>query len=258
MTNPINLSAVILTLNEADRIKPCLESLQELADEILVLDCGSQDDTVNICNQYPNVNVVETDWPGEGIQRQRMIDLSRGEWLLWIDADERVSPELKQEIQQKLSNTTSNVNAYDIKWSTIYFKQACIFGGLGDSHIRLFKRSDAQFDKDHLVHPKVHLNNKKVETLKGRLLHESFRNYQHLLAKNIDYSLRGAQQKVNKNKSASIPEALLRSLWRFIKVYLIDLGILDGQRGFLNAVMAAQYVFNKYAAIWASKHTNQL
>lgn len=254
MNKAVKLSAVILTLNEADRIRPCLESLQGLADEIIVLDCGSKDATVAICNEYDAVNVIQTDWPGEGIQRQRMIDHANGEWLLWIDADERVSTQLNADIK-RVTHTDSNINGYDIRWATDYFTKICIRGGLGDSHVRLFKTAAASFDPNCLVHPKVALKNKKISQVKGRLIHESFRNYEHLLSKNVEYSLRGAEQKIRKKKSASIIEAILRSTWRFIKTYFIQLGCLEGQKGLLNAIMASQYVFNKYAAIWASKQT---
>jgi len=184
MPNSPKLTAGILTLNEADRITPCLQSLAGLADEIIVLDCGSTDDTVTICQQH-GASVIQTDWPGEGIQRQRALDASNGDWFLWLDADERVTPELRTDIQTVLQHTT-DITGYTIDWVTYYFGKACIHGGLGDSHIRLFKLNAASFDTNTLVHPKVTLQPRKIGQLKGRLAHYSFRDFNHLLYKNTD------------------------------------------------------------------------
>lgn len=256
MTSTIKLTAGILTLNEADRIEPCLKSLAGLADEILVLDCGSTDNTVAICQQH-GATVIQTDWPGEGIQRQRALDAANGEWFLWLDADERVTPELSNDIQTALQTTNSPNTGYQLDWITHYFGKTCIHGGLGDGHIRLFKRNAASFNTTTLVHPKVTLTPRKIGHLKGRLLHYSFRDFKHVLNKNTDYSLRSAAEKTAKGKSSSIGKATVHAAWRFIQVWVVNRGILDGQRGFLNAVLAAQYVFNKYAAVWAQQHPNQ-
>lgn len=256
-TSAPQLSALILTLNEADRVVPCLESLRGWVDEIVVLDSGSTDDTVEICRRYTD-HVLQTDWPGEGIQRQRSLAAARGEWILYIDADERVSPALRAEIEAIIAAPPGRISqtGFTIPWETLYFGGRCIHGGLGDRHIRLFRRSAARFAPDVLVHPKPLLEPRRVGALRGRLIHESFRDFEHLLHKNVDYALRGAAQMLGRGRAgASVFDAATHSLWRFVQLYFVRLGLLDGSRGFVNAVLAAQYVFNKYAAVWSDKAT---
>ncbi|MGZ5008247.1 MAG: glycosyltransferase family 2 protein, partial [Methylobacter sp.] len=145
------LSAVIITKNEAGHIARCLESIS-WADEIIVLDSGSEDDTVAICRRYTD-KVYQTDWPGFGIQKQRAVDKAGGDWILSIDADEVVSPELRLEIENALRQ--ERYNGYEIPRLSSYCGRQMRHGGWWPDHVlRLFRRDCGRFT-DAVVHERI-------------------------------------------------------------------------------------------------------
>ncbi|MGM0608875.1 MAG: glycosyltransferase family 2 protein [Candidatus Muiribacteriota bacterium] len=248
MTEPAHsLSVIIITKNEEDRIERCLKSVYCIADEIIVLDSGSTDETVEIVKRYTD-NVFVTDWPGFGIQKQRALKKATCDWVLSIDADEEVTPELEQEIKTVLKNPV-DVVAFRIPWAVQIFGKRLDYGRSSRSVKRLFKRTGAYFT-DSIVHEKV-ITNGTVSKLKGRLNHYSIRDYEHYLIKNRTYSWLGAKKRHEKGKhGGGLPGAVFRAIWVFFQVYILRRGFMDGSVGFLVAAMYSQGAFNKYAGLW--------
>lgn len=244
----VNVSAIVITRDEEEHIGDCLASVAAVADEIIVLDSGSTDATVAIARQHTD-KVVETDWPGFGIQKQRALERATGDWVLSIDADERVSPGLAAEINHVLA--APDADAYRLPWAVEVYGSRLDFGRSGRAPLRLFRRDGVRFS-DALVHEKILLpQGRRVRTLRGRLVHFTHRDFGHALQKGAQYAWLGAREKHRQGKHVrSLLYPTLRGMLTFLQVYLLRLGFLDGQVGFLSAVLYAQVSFNKYAGLW--------
>lgn len=251
-----SLSVIIITKNEEDRIERCLKSVCRLADEIIVIDSGSTDKTVEIVEQFTK-NVFITDWPGYGPQKQRALKKASCDWVLSIDADEELTPELEREIDKVLKQNPDEV-AFRLPWAVTIFGKRLDYGRSARSVKRLFKREGAYFT-DSLVHEKVITPKGKVGQLKGRLNHYSIRDFEHYLIKNRTYAWLGAEKRYKKGKHGSgLAGAVFRAIWVFFQVYILRGGFLDGSIGFLVAAMYSQGAFNKYAGLWTLKRQEKL
>jgi glycosyltransferase involved in cell wall biosynthesis len=243
------LSVTLITRNEADRVRRCLESVQDLADEIIVLDSGSTDTTLDIVREYTD-KVFSTDWPGFGVQKQRALEKASGDWVLSIDADEALDVTLKAWLADFLACDRSNVSAVKLPWGVVAYGKLLNHGRSARAPLRLVWREGARFT-DAEVHEEMVPAPGDVVTARGRLLHYSHRDYGHALQKNIDYAWLGAQKYYRKGRRCnSLALALLRSCWTFFHIYIVRLGFLDGSVGFLMAMTYAQNNFNKYAGLW--------
>ncbi|MFW5908064.1 MAG: glycosyltransferase family 2 protein [Desulfosalsimonas sp.] len=250
---PYSLSVILIAKDEADRIETCLDSVFPIADEIIVLDSGSEDHTVEIAGRYTD-RIYETDWPGYGPQKQRALEKARCEWVLSIDADEALSNELREEIRSVLKEGTDAVG-FRLPWAVCAFGKTLKHGRSGRAPLRLFRREGARFSKD-LVHEKVIPPAGRIRKMKGRLLHYTHRDFGHYLEKNRKYAWLGAQRRHRAGRRGfGLTGAVFRSIWTFIQVYFINLGFLDGRLGFLVSVMYAQGSFNKYAGLWTLRQT---
>lgn len=243
------LSVTIVTLNEADRIGRCLESVKDIADEIIVFDSGSTDGTLDIVRRYTD-KIWQTDWPGFGIQKQRALAQAKFDWVLAIDADEALDLELQESVRKLLTTPRSNVVGVKMPWAVTIYNKRLDHGRSARSPLRMVWREGASFT-DAPVHEKIVHQPGKVITLKGRLLHFTHRNYGHAGHKNIEYAWLGSQKYFATGKRChSLPSALLRGLWTFILIYFIRGGFLDGPVGLLIAINYAQNNYNKYAGLW--------
>ena len=241
------LSVVMICKNEADRIERALQSVHGWADEIIVLDSGSRDRTVEIVSRYTD-RVWVTDWPGYGPQRNRAVKKATGDWVLTLDADERVTPELREEIDRVLSHPDAAANLYKIPWRTWFCGQPLRFGRFSTPQARLFKRQGASY-RDLQVHESLLIPDRRESTLKSVLDHDSWRDYHHAQQKQLQYACLLAQQKHEQGKTGSLTYACVRFVSDFLLHYLGRLCFLDGRRGFLISVIVAQYAFHKYAAL---------
>jgi glycosyltransferase involved in cell wall biosynthesis len=244
----MNLSVIVITKNEEDRIADCLSSVTDVMDELIIFDSGSTDATVEICKKFTD-KVFETDWPGYGIQKQRALAKAKGKWVLSIDADERLTVELAKEIKEIVNSDPEEV-AFKIQWAVIVFGKQLNYGRSARYVLRLFRREGAKFSDD-IVHEKVVLSSGKVSKLKNRLLHYSIRDYEHLLSKNSLYAWLGGKKRYEAGVTGGgLWGASIRAVLVFFQVYILRRGFLDGSVGFLMAVMFSQAAFNKYAALW--------
>lgn len=242
------VSATIITKNEEDHIADCLKSARLVADEVIVLDSGSTDRTVEIARHYADI-VEVTDWPGFGVQKQRALDRATGEWVLSLDADERITPELGREINHRLADP--DADAYKLPWAVTIYGTRLDFGRSGRAPLRLFRREGVRFS-DALVHERILIpEGRNIKTLRGRLTHYTHRDFGHSLEKSAKYAWLGSQEKHRQGKKTrTMIYPTLRGFMTFVQVYFIRLGFLDGAVGYLTAVTYAQVTFNKYAGLW--------
>lgn len=236
------ISVILITKNEAHDLPDCLASVS-WADEIIVCDSGSTDATLEIARRY-TPNVFSTDWPGFGPQKNRALSKATGEWVLSIDADERVSDSLRDEIQRVI-NRDDAVDAYSIPRHSLYCGHQIRFGDWrGDRVTRLFRREKAQFT-NALVHETLQVNG-IIGSLKSPLIHLAFKDFNEVLSKMDRYSTLGAQHQFAAGKSANFTKALTHSLWTFIRGYLLRLGFLDGKAGFQLAISNTEGCYYRY------------
>ena len=244
----VKVSATIITKNEEHHIADCLQSARLVADEIIVVDSGSTDRTVEIARQYADV-VEVTDWPGFGVQKQRALEKATGEWVLSLDADERITPQLSREINHRLAKP--DADAYKLPWAVTIYGSRLDFGRSGRAPLRLFRREGVSFS-DALVHERILIpKGRKTRTLRGRLTHYTHRDFGHSLEKSAKYAWLGALEKHRKGKKTrTMLYPTIRGLMTFVQVYFIRFGFLDGAVGYLTAVTYAQVTFNKYVGLW--------
>ncbi len=236
------ISVILITKNEAHDLPECLASVS-WADEIIICDSGSTDATLDIARQHTS-HVFSTDWPGFGPQKNRALSKATGDWVLSIDADERVSAKLRDEIKAVINQKNAN-DAYSIPRHSLYCGHKIRFGDWrGDRVTRLFRREKAQFT-NALVHESLQVNG-ITGSLKSPLIHQAFKDFNEVLAKMDQYSTLGAQNHFASGKSASFYKAITHSLWTFIRGYFIRLGFLDGKAGFQLALSNAEGCYYRY------------
>ena len=244
-----SLSVIVITRNEAHNIEKCLHSVS-FADQLVVLDSGSTDRTVELARACGAEVTVDPEWPGFGIQKNRALALARSEWVLSLDADERVTPELRDEIIAALSAPTADV--YSIGRLSKYCGQTMYYSGwYPDLVTRLFRKNCAYFSDD-LVHEKL-LTKKQVGKLSALILHESFVNLESVLKKVNQYSTAGASMAILQGKRSSLAKAVWRGSWAFFRTYFLRLGCLDGQMGFVLAISNAEGTYYRYLKIWLAQ-----
>lgn len=242
------LSAILITKNESLNLEDCLASLQGLVDEIVIVDTNSQDSTIDIAKRYGAIISQPADWPGFGPQKNRALDLATKEWVLSIDADERLTPALIAEIKARLQ-APGEVSCFSIPRSSYYCGRFMKHSGWYPDYVdRLFKRGTAVFS-DHLVHERL-LPSGTASKLTNPLLHYSYRSFEQVLAKVNSYSSAGAQQAFEAGQSATLASAIGHGMWAFIRTYFVKRGFLDGSYGFALALSNGQTSYYKYLKLW--------
>lgn len=240
------LSVTIITLNEEKNIADCLESIK-WADEIVVIDSGSTDRTVEICKQYTD-KVFFNPWPGMNEQKALAMQRAEGPWILNIDADERVSPELKDAIVEALENPL--YDGYRFPRKNYFIGRWMRHGGWYPDHVlRLFKKEHAFYGGIN-PHDRVIIKTGKVSTLKAHLLHYTYSSIAQYIARQNNYSSAAAWELFKKNKRSHPLLIPLRTSWKFIETYIIKRGFLDGTHGMIAAIGAAYTTFQKYSKLW--------
>ena len=243
----------------------CLQSVA-FADELIVLDSGSTDQTMDLARQAGAIVHQTADWPGFGIQKNRALAYATGDWVLSLDADERVSSALRAEIERVVrapanpsdaaSGETNEIgdvsDAYDMPRLSRYCGQYMRHSGwYPDRVLRLFKRDAARFSND-VVHESLRMNltSAKIGHLSEDLLHESFVSFESVLDKVNRYSTAGAAALQAKGKRASFGSALGHGFWSFFRTYVLRLGFLDGKLGLALAISNAEGTYYRYLKLW--------
>lgn len=242
------LSVIVITKNESAHIDACLASVA-FADEWTVVDSQSSDDTAERARRFGATVVTTTDWPGFGLQKQRALDHATGRWVLAIDADERVTPELAAGIRAVVARSAAEdaaaPGAYEISRLSQMSGRWIRHGDwYPDRVVRLFRRGTARFSAD-LVHEHV-IAEGRIGRLEGDLLHYTMPSYEEALAKLNRYSSGRAADRVAAGHRGGVVLALVHAAWAFVRSYVVRRGFLDGGAGVVVAVYVAEGTWWRY------------
>ncbi|OGF47171.1 MAG: hypothetical protein A2231_09450 [Candidatus Firestonebacteria bacterium RIFOXYA2_FULL_40_8] len=235
-----NISAVIITKNEEANIADCLQTL-DFVNEIIIVDSDSNDKTVHIAGGYTK-KIFNRKWDGYASQKNFGISKAKNEWILSIDADERVSEELKEEIK----SLAFDKEGYLLPIKNYFLGSWLKYGGqYPDYHLRLFKKSKGKFSYGvKEVHETVNIDKKIIKKLQNPMLHYSYNSVSAYFHKFNSYTFLEAAGRFKRNKKPSWYGLFLRPSFRFIKYYIMKLGIMDGVRGLLFHLFSSFYVFS--------------
>lgn len=238
----MKLSVIIITKNEADNIQACLDSVS-FADQRIIVDSGSTDGTVAIA-RAAGATVIETDWPGFGPQKNRALDAAAGEWVLSLDADERIGDALRGEILAAIAQPAHD--AYMLPRLSSFCGHFIRHAGWYPDHIvRLFRRGSARFSDD-LVHERIVFAESGAGRLKNPIIHYSYRDDSAYLRKLEQYSSLGARQAFEAGKRGGLGKAILHGCSAFLRSYVAKRGFLDGRAGLMVAISTAESTYHKY------------
>ena len=252
---PPRISAVVITHNEETRLPRCLESLS-FADEIVVLDSGSTDATRTVARRY-GARVHSRAFDDFAAQKNHAAGLARGQWILSIDADEEVTPELGRELQAiaRAADTDDRPVAYRLPRMTYYLGRWIRYGGwYPDLKLRFFRNGSGVFQGGP-VHEELSVRG-PIETLKHELRHYSYRSISDHLERIHRYSSLIALEKFKNGQRSSIPWALGKAVVKFMITYVYRGGFMDGRVGLVIAVLASYYNFLKYIKLWELHRMN--
>jgi glycosyltransferase involved in cell wall biosynthesis len=239
------LSVVIITKNEAHIIGKTLQSLLGITDDLIIVDSGSTDNTVEIGKSF-GAKIIATRWDGYGINKNKGIDAAKYSWILNLDADEAIDEELKAAIQQLELKDENTV--YNFKFKNFFCNKWIRFGEWsGDKHIRLFNRNTVRWN-NLAVHEGLTLSNDiKLVLLPGNVLHYTTQHVDEYISKTVAYAKLNALKYHRQGKQASFFKLRMAPGLTFFQHYILHLGFLDGWEGYLIAKTTAWYTFLKYS-----------
>jgi len=240
-----NISAVIITKNEEKNLPACLDSLT-WADEIVIVDSGSIDNTLETAYRY-GCKVKQSDWLGFGRTKQLAVNSAKNDWVLSIDADEILTKELIEHLKE--IDLSSDTRGYRIKRSSFYLGKKIKYSGWQrDYPLRLFNRRFGSFNEND-VHESVQLTG-STGYIEFEMLHYTYPDLQTHLEKINFYSTLSAGSMFDKGRSISLAGIFVRTIVKFFKMYFINLGFMDGRCGLLLAVNSSYGIFIKYGKLW--------
>jgi glycosyltransferase involved in cell wall biosynthesis len=246
------LSVLVLTLNEERNIAACLESVR-WADEIVVVDSGSSDRTTELARAFTE-GVYQIEWRGYGATRNLALQKTSGEWILWLDADERVTPELAEEIRAIIDRPHVPESGFRVARRAYFLGRWIRHCGWYPGRVtRLFRRERGRFTESN-VHERLLLDGPVSDT-RHDLIHLTDPDLAHYFAKFNRYTTLAAQDLRNAGRTFSVGDLLGRPLFAFVKMYVLKRGFLDGMQGFILCVLSSAYVFTKYAKLWELERT---
>ena len=248
------LSIVIITYNEEARIRKTLESIK-WCDEIIIVDSGSLDKTVEICKEYSNCKVYHQSFLGYGPQKRFAIEKASYDWVLSIDADEVLTDNLSKEIVSILKTTKIEASGFNVPITMIFMNKVFKYGNENRTmHLRFFNKHTGNFSTQKL-HEKLHVSG-TVLNLKNEILHYSYTNIFHYFEKFNAYTEIYKNEALKKNKKVGFLKPVLRFPLEFVKLYFIKRNFLNGYPGFVWSVFSAFYVFVKYSKIYEANITS--
>jgi glycosyltransferase involved in cell wall biosynthesis len=240
------LSILVPTFNEEGNIRDCLESIK-WADEIFVVDSFSTDRTLEICREYTD-KIVQHEYINSATQKNWAIPQTSHKWVMVVDSDERVSEQLKDSILEVLENP-KGCDGFYVKRESFFLGESVRHGGWEKEYlVRLFKKERGRY-QDRQVHACIEVEG-KTGYLEGPLYHQTYRNLDHYFEKFARYTKWAAGDLKTENRRPSWANLAVRPWMRFLKMYVVRLGFLDGKHGFVLSFLAAFSVFTKYARLW--------
>lgn len=239
------LSAVMITFNEIEHIDEVLQNLS-FADEIIVVDSFSSDGTVERIEQYENVELIQRPFKDFTDQKSFALEQASHDWVLFMDADERVTNDLKHEILDVVNSQEDTTSAYYFYRIFMFEEEVLNFSGWQtDKNYRLFRKSKVHFAQDRIVHETLVVNGKS-DNLKNRLIHYSYKNYDDYKGKMIKYGKMKALEESEKSYMPNAYHFILRPTYKFMHHYIFRLGILDGKKGMIICYLNALGVYSRY------------
>lgn len=249
------LTVVVMTQNAAHLIADCLASAA-FADEMLVLDSGSTDGTIELAQQLGARVVVDPLWRGFGPQRQHAQTLVSHDWIFWLDSDERITPALRASIEQTVASSAPT-QAWQVNRLTDFFGRYIRHSGwYPDWVVRLHHRHHYRYN-DAPVHEAIEVPRQQLSSLCGELLHHTSERLDEYLNKSTRYAITWGEARAAKGKRVTVAGVALRPLWTFLRKYLLQRGFLDGGHGLLLAIQSSHYTFTKYFALWVAQQRRQ-
>lgn len=244
----IPLSVVIITRNEEENIADCLKSVS-WTDEIVVLDDNSADKTVEIARQYTD-KVHSRKMDIEGRHRNYAYSLARNKWVLSLDADERVSPELADELRRFLSEEKHEFAAYSIPIRTYIGKRVIKYGGWYPApKVRLFIKDKFKYEEAE-VHPRVFIEGEYSGCLKNDIIHYSYKDFQDFFTSLNNQTTLEARKWFKEKRKIGLPKTIRKFIDRFLKAYVLKQGFRDGLLGFIVSYSGGLYQLLSYAKYW--------
>jgi len=243
-----SVSAIVITYNEESNVTECLESLK-WCDEILLVDSGSTDRTTQIAGEFTS-NIITADKNSTyGEKRNLGITKASGDWILWIDADERITPKLEEEIKNTVMSEDAN-DAYMINRKSFFINKFIKHSGwYPDYTLRLFKKSTGIKFNLLQVHESARFEG-RTGKLKNDIIHYTVRNFEHYINKLNVYTTLSAEELHVKGKKASVIDIIFRPAFTFFKMYFLKLGILDGYMGLVLCTLSGVHVMVKYSKLY--------
>ena len=242
-----HISGLIITFNEEKNIQEVLECF-DFCDEIIVVDSFSTDRTVEIALKNPKVKVIKNAFEDFTKQRNIALDAAKNDWVLFLDGDERITPELKNEINETINRTNADDAYYIYRIFFVAKKKTNFSGTQNDKNFRLFKRSKASYVKHKKVHETLDVNG-TTGVLENRLLHYSFENYATFKSKMLYYGRLKGEELAANGKNYSVVVHYIKVIFKFVKTYFLKLGILDGVDGLRISYLQSLYVNETYRTL---------
>lgn len=238
------ISALIITLNEAKNIASVIENI-DFADEIIVVDSFSDDHTVSIAESYPDVTVYQNKFIDFTTQRNFALSKAKHEWILFLDADERLTDALKNEISLTLKQENT-ADAYFFYRKFMFKGKPLQFSGWQtDKNIRLFKNSKSEYTEERLVHEVLKVNG-TTSRMNNKLIHYSYSSYKSYKSKMLSYAKLKAKELHQKGVKPNAFHFIIKPAYKFLYDYIIRLGFLDGRKGFVICYLNALSVYKRY------------
>ncbi|MCC8089083.1 MAG: glycosyltransferase family 2 protein [Rikenellaceae bacterium] len=248
------LSAVLITYNEEQNIRKTLQSLG-FADEIVIVDSLSTDDTVRIAREYTD-KIFTRRFDNFSSQRNFSLEQAVCDWVLVMDADEIVTPELQREILQFLASETVELCAVSIGRDNIFMDRVLRHSGAGGDHvIRMFPKN---IHYKNEVHEVPDVGGLPVKKFRSRIIHNTYRSYGHTLEKYDHYAKLHAVQMYRNGYKVTLGKLLLKPGFRFFRHYILKLGFLDGKQGLIFSYLSARGVFDKLVRTWRMQNGEEL
>jgi len=238
------ISALLITYNEEKNIKDVLDNLS-FSDEIIVIDSFSTDRTMDIVKSYTHVKHFQRPFKNYTDQKQFALEQAQHDWILFLDADERITEPLREEILYLVQTKKETASAYYFLRTFIFKDKILRFSGWQtDKNYRLFKKSKVQFAKDRIVHETLIVDGPS-KTLKNRLIHYSYFNYNSYKSKMVKYGQMKAKEEFRKGKRTKWYHIIFRPAYKFLNHYVLRLGFLDGKKGIIICYLNALGVWSR-------------
>lgn len=241
------LSGAIITFNEEKNIQEVLECF-DFCDEIIVVDSFSTDRTVEIARQNPKVKIIQHVFEDFTTQRNLALNAAKNDWILFLDGDERITPQLKSEIVAEMAKPEKNDAYYFYRKFFFEGKPIHFSGTQTDKNFRLFRKSKCHYKTDKKVHETLEVNG-KIGSLKNKLLHYSVTDYASYRDKMKHYGQLKGEELYEKGKKYSVFTHWSKVAFKFIKTYFLKLGFLDGVDGFKISYLQSLYVDSTYETL---------